>query len=42
MSLPRVLVVLYDGVQSLDVTGPVEVFAAVAHFPSGPGTRAVP
>ncbi|MFD8637349.1 MULTISPECIES: GlxA family transcriptional regulator [unclassified Streptomyces] len=28
-----VLVVLYDGVQSLDVTGPVEVFAAVARFP---------
>ncbi|MFE2874547.1 GlxA family transcriptional regulator [Streptomyces roseus] len=33
MSLRNVLVVLYDGVQSLDVTGPVEVFAAVRRFP---------
>ncbi|MGR4881067.1 GlxA family transcriptional regulator [Streptomyces sp. LARHCF249] len=33
MSLRNVLVVLYDGVQSLDVTGPVEVFAAAARFP---------
>ncbi|MEV0410765.1 GlxA family transcriptional regulator [Streptomyces sp. NPDC050448] len=33
MSLRNVLVVLYDGVQSLDVTGPVEVFAGVARFP---------
>ncbi|WP_404954255.1 GlxA family transcriptional regulator [Streptomyces sp. 147326] len=37
MSLRNVLVVLYDGVQSLDVTGPVEVFAAVARFPGLPG-----
>ncbi|MFD7261474.1 GlxA family transcriptional regulator [Streptomyces sp. NPDC059874] len=35
---PRnVLVVLYDGVQSLDVTGPVEVFAAIARFPGREG-----
>ncbi|MGW7026637.1 GlxA family transcriptional regulator [Streptomyces xanthophaeus] len=33
MPLRNVLVVLYDGVQSLDVTGPVEVFAALGHFP---------
>ncbi|MFF4261771.1 GlxA family transcriptional regulator [Streptomyces virginiae] len=32
-----VLVLLYDGVQSLDVTGPVEVFAALAHFPGRAG-----
>ncbi|MCX4695931.1 GlxA family transcriptional regulator [Streptomyces sp. NBC_01408] len=37
MSLRNVLVVLYDGVQSLDVTGPVEVFAAAAHFPGRTG-----
>lgn len=37
MSSRNVLVVLYDGVQSLDVTGPVEVFAAVARFPGRPG-----
>ncbi|MFJ3725833.1 GlxA family transcriptional regulator [Streptomyces sp. NPDC090045] len=36
MSSRNVLVVLYDGVQSLDVTGPVEVFAAVARFPGLP------
>ncbi|MEU9146513.1 GlxA family transcriptional regulator [Streptomyces sp. NPDC048349] len=36
MSLRNVLVVLYDGVQSLDVTGPVEVFAAAARFPGRP------
>ncbi|MFC9295292.1 GlxA family transcriptional regulator [Streptomyces sp. NPDC057011] len=45
MSLRNVLVVLYDGVQSLDVTGPVEVFAGVARFPglsgSGYGIRTV-
>ncbi|MFI8391530.1 GlxA family transcriptional regulator [Streptomyces sp. NPDC085540] len=43
-SSPRtVLVLLYDGVQSLDVTGPVEVFAALAHFPgrAGYGIRTV-
>ncbi|MFE2476300.1 DJ-1/PfpI family protein [Streptomyces sp. NPDC059389] len=33
MSPRNVLVVLYDGLQSLDVTGPVEVFAAVGRFP---------
>ncbi|MFJ3202173.1 GlxA family transcriptional regulator [Streptomyces sp. NPDC086989] len=38
MSLRNVLVVLYDGVQSLDVTGPVEVFAAVDRFPGRAGT----
>ncbi|MFG2981483.1 GlxA family transcriptional regulator [Streptomyces sp. NPDC048258] len=37
MSLRNVLVVLYDGVQSLDVTGPVEVFAAAARFPGRVG-----
>ncbi len=37
MSLRNVLVVLYDGLQSLDVSGPVEVFAAVAHFPGAAG-----
>ncbi|WP_030712893.1 GlxA family transcriptional regulator [Streptomyces sp. NRRL F-2580] len=36
MSSRNVLVLLYDGVQSLDVTGPVEVFAAVARFPALP------
>ncbi|WP_314246481.1 GlxA family transcriptional regulator [Streptomyces kutzneri] len=37
-SSPRnVLVLLYDGVQSLDVTGPVEVFAALARFPGRAG-----
>ncbi|MGW6983544.1 GlxA family transcriptional regulator [Streptomyces sp. NPDC054932] len=33
MTLRNVLVLLYDGVQSLDVTGPVEVFAALSRFP---------
>ncbi|MCY0940402.1 GlxA family transcriptional regulator [Streptomyces antarcticus] len=33
MSSRNVLVVLYDGVQSLDVTGPIEVFDGVARFP---------
>ncbi|MFD3325074.1 GlxA family transcriptional regulator [Streptomyces sp. NPDC058701] len=33
MPLRNVLAVLYDGVQSLDVTGPVEVFDAVSRFP---------
>ncbi|MFD9410069.1 GlxA family transcriptional regulator [Streptomyces sp. NPDC059989] len=37
MSLRNVLVVLYDGVQSLDVTGPVEVFAGAARFPGRAG-----
>ncbi|MFJ4776990.1 GlxA family transcriptional regulator [Streptomyces sp. NPDC088762] len=43
MSLRNVLVVLYDGVQSLDVTGPVEVFAGAARFPGreGYGIRTV-
>ncbi len=35
-----VLVVLFDGVQSLDVTGPVEVFAAAVHASAaGPAAR---
>ncbi|MER5363175.1 GlxA family transcriptional regulator [Streptomyces sp. NPDC002785] len=33
MTQRSVLVVLFDGVQSLDVTGPVEVFAGASHFP---------
>ncbi|QGV77581.1 GlxA family transcriptional regulator [Streptomyces ficellus] len=32
MTQRPVLVVLFDGVQSLDVTGPVEVFAGASHF----------
>ncbi|MFI6938253.1 GlxA family transcriptional regulator [Streptomyces sp. NPDC050418] len=36
MTKHSVLVVLFDGVQSLDVTGPVEVFAAAGHY-AGPG-----
>ncbi|MFJ2133712.1 GlxA family transcriptional regulator [Streptomyces sp. NPDC087845] len=32
MTQRSVLVVLYDGVQSLDVSGPVEVFAGASHF----------
>ncbi|WP_424216717.1 GlxA family transcriptional regulator (plasmid) [Streptomyces sp. BI20] len=36
MTSRDVLVLLYDGVQSLDVTGPVEVFAAASHWPAGP------
>ncbi|MFF1558385.1 GlxA family transcriptional regulator [Streptomyces sp. NPDC058279] len=39
MSSRNVLVLLYDGVQSLDVTGPVEVFAGVGRFPEHPGYR---
>ncbi|MFD0268294.1 GlxA family transcriptional regulator [Streptomyces sp. NPDC127106] len=39
MSSHTVLVVLYDGLQSLDVSGPVEVFAGVAHFPGQAGYR---
>ncbi|KMO99188.1 GlxA family transcriptional regulator [Streptomyces roseus] len=37
MSPRNVLVLLYDGVQSLDVTGPVEVFAAAGRFPDRAG-----
>ncbi|MET9607707.1 GlxA family transcriptional regulator [Streptomyces sp. NPDC006512] len=37
MSPRNVLVLLYDGVQSLDVTGPVEVFGAVARSPAEGG-----
>jgi transcriptional regulator GlxA family with amidase domain len=33
MTQRSVLVVLFDGVQSLDVTGPMEVFAGASHFP---------
>lgn len=32
MSLRNVLVLVYDGVQSLDVTGPVEVFAGAGRY----------
>jgi len=34
-----VVIVTYDGVQSLDVTGPVEVFAHAAREPGGPAFR---
>ncbi|NXY93438.1 GlxA family transcriptional regulator [Streptomyces sp. BR123] len=37
MTSHNVLVLLYDGLQSLDVSGPVEVFAGVAHFPGEVG-----
>ncbi|MEU0272261.1 GlxA family transcriptional regulator [Streptomyces sp. NPDC006307] len=36
MTQRPVLVVLFDGVQSLDVTGPVEVFAGAAHLGAVP------
>ncbi|MFF8289733.1 GlxA family transcriptional regulator [Streptomyces sp. NPDC016309] len=36
MTQRPVLVVLFDGVQSLDVTGPVEVFAGADHLSGGP------
>ncbi|MFJ6792917.1 GlxA family transcriptional regulator [Streptomyces sp. NPDC091268] len=39
-SVRNVLVILYDGVQSLDVTGPVEVFAGAARAP-GPARYAI-
>ncbi|GGV74071.1 transcriptional regulator [Streptomyces gelaticus] len=40
MTQRSVLVVLYDGVQSLDVTGPVEVFAGASRLPgAGYGLR---
>ncbi|MEW2413212.1 GlxA family transcriptional regulator [Streptomyces sp. NPDC046866] len=39
MSSRNVLVVLYDGLQSLDVSGPVEVLAAVSRFPGAEGYR---
>ena len=35
----RVLVVLFDGVQTLDVTGPAEVFAATARQLGRPAYR---
>jgi transcriptional regulator GlxA family with amidase domain len=35
-----VLIVLFDGVQSLDVTGPLEVFAAAAEFQAGSAVAA--
>lgn len=40
MSLRNVLVVLYDGVQSLDVTGPMEVFNGAERHP-GPARYAL-
>lgn len=33
MTQRTVLVVLFDGVQSLDATGPMEVFAGASHAP---------
>ncbi|MBO0916744.1 DJ-1/PfpI family protein, partial [Streptomyces laculatispora] len=33
MKQRSVLVVLFDGVQSLDVSGPMEVFAGASRFP---------
>ncbi|MFI1014915.1 GlxA family transcriptional regulator [Streptomyces sp. NPDC020965] len=36
MTERSILVVLYDGVQSLDVTGPVEVFAGADHVTGNP------
>ncbi|MFG2616225.1 GlxA family transcriptional regulator [Streptomyces sp. NPDC048507] len=41
MPLRNVLVVLYDGVQSLDVTGPVEVFDGARRCPGGDGGYAI-
>jgi transcriptional regulator GlxA family with amidase domain len=41
MTVRQVLIVLFDGVQSLDVTGPLEVFTGAAgHQPAGDGGRA--
>jgi transcriptional regulator GlxA family with amidase domain len=37
MTVRGVLIVLFDGVQSLDVTGPLEVFAGAASFQAGRG-----
>jgi transcriptional regulator GlxA family with amidase domain len=38
MTVRQVLIVLFDGLQSLDVTGPLEVFAGAAgHEPTGRG-----
>jgi transcriptional regulator GlxA family with amidase domain len=37
-----VLIVLFDGVQSLDVTGPLEVFTGANRWPSGPESRRGP
>lgn len=41
MTHPTVLVVLFDGVQSLDVTGPLEVFTGAARVCGGPGAYRV-
>lgn len=41
MQQRTVLVVLFDGVQSLDVTGPVEVFTGANHAPRAPFRYAV-
>jgi transcriptional regulator GlxA family with amidase domain len=38
VSARTVVILLFDGVQSLDVTGPLEVFAGAAAFQSGPTT----
>jgi transcriptional regulator GlxA family with amidase domain len=37
MTVRGVLIVLFDGVQSLDVTGPLEVFTGAASFQAGRG-----
>ena len=34
-----VLIIVFDGVQSLDVTGPLEVFAHAARHDGGPAYR---
>ena len=43
MAAREVLIVLYDGVQSLDVTGPLEVFTGGSRYQetarAGPGLR---
>ena len=39
MTVRGVLIVLFDGVQSLDVTGPLEVFASARHHQAGRGER---
>ncbi len=39
MTVRGVLIVLFDGVQSLDVTGPLEVFAGASSYRAGRGER---
>ena len=40
MTVRGVLIVLFDGVQSLDVTGPLEVFTGARHHQAGRGEEA--